>query len=226
MKVRLLYCRLRKEAMKDCSIVPATPSRRELVLALSVLMLTMFVGLPVHSQSQSSATSAGNPTPVPSQILWFHFLSSVNHNDAVAAKLQAQGRDGGWLRNAHQRRLGFTDQQFAPIRSSAQQMRADLDEMGKKIQTAKQAAHLQVGEKFPPEVSDLMKQRQALVANRISSLQATLGPETSGILTAYLRSYIAPKVTTEVAGPDPSVRHAKMEEILLQKLQQAKGVQR
>jgi hypothetical protein len=138
-------------------------------------------------------------------MLWYFFLMEVNHNDRAAVKLAVQGKDGVWLRNYRQVGLGLTDEQFQPIRETAQRLEAELKEIGGKMRTieiAERAAHpLQPRGSLellpePPDWTALNLQRKVVIEGEVSNLKGALGPELTSRLDNYITSQVAPKVTT------------------------------
>jgi len=114
---------------------------------------------------------------------------SVNHNDRASVKSQQAGRDGTWLRNLHQGRLGFTVQQFTLVRTMAQRLDGEL----KQLNANAPATPTQPP---PPELKTLNQQREAVIATEVFNLKAALGSELAARLDAYVKARIAPRVTT------------------------------
>ncbi len=94
--------------------------RRLFCLALSALLLLMGVlANPATTKSQQlpgqpPAPGTFQPKPIPLPHLYWHFLVYQNHLDTTAAAHESQGKDGQWLRAYLQKKLAFSDSEFAP----------------------------------------------------------------------------------------------------------------
>lgn len=128
------------------------------------------------------------PGPVPPAHLYYSFLMVVNHDDRAADQHKKQGKDGEWLHNLKQNELGFTDEEFAPIRATAQLLEAELKEIDAKkqaINDARQAAH-----PLPPELKALRQQHDDAVESEVTDLQRPLGPDAAARLDLYIQTHI------------------------------------
>ena len=196
-----------------------------IVRGLTCLLLCVLGGIAVFGQTATPTPLTVKKGPVPPTILWYHFLLSVNHNDRAAAKRQLVGKDGTWLRNLHQVKLGFADDQFVPIRTTAQKMAAELMDIGGKIRTFEQAGQpLLPGSPLPPDLAALMQQRKTVIWGEVSNLQSALGPDLTAKLDGYIKNCIAPNVTFQYVHSGTPVAPYRLQEILREK-QLMKGVQ-
>ena len=115
-------------------------------------------------------------------------LMSVNSNDRGATDLEElDDVDGTFLRDQLQNNLGFTAEQFEPIRATAQRLQAKRNELFTKRMPVLEAysATLPV----TPELKALNQQRETVIDTDIADLRRTLGPDLSAKLEAYFRVY-------------------------------------
>jgi len=181
------------------------------VAVATVCGLLFGVGLlgPAFGQTSSPPRFTKVNAPIPDTQAWFFFLLSVNHNDRAAVKWTLKGNDGSWLRNYHQSHLGFTDEQFEPIRASAHRLDAEFKEITARMNTIQvEAAQTRIAGQFatvPSEWAALNAQRKTVVENEISNLKEMVGPEVTGTLQRYIRTHIAPNVTAYHKSPTQEV---------------------
>lgn len=118
------------------------------------------------------ATGQSQQTQQPSLAhLYWYFLSYQNHLDRVAAAQEAQGKDGTLLSGIMQVRLGFSDADFAYIRTSSVRLTAEVQALNV------QAAAIQAGgatSTSQAQLSALTTQREADISAEISYLQQNL----------------------------------------------------
>src|SRR5216683_2133883 len=102
--------------------------------------LVLFAGLIVSRASGQANPVPNLPTPTitqpPLSYLYLSFLISQNHLDKAAATREAEGKDGAWLRNHFQDRLGFTGSQFSVIRSTGLRLESELKELQARVAVA------------------------------------------------------------------------------------------
>jgi hypothetical protein len=116
-----------------------------------------------------------------------HFLTLVTANDQAAAKLEKEGRDGAWLRNSLQRALNFDDEEFAPIRATAQRLEGEnYDSFAKRNAIRRADPSMQ---NYPPELKALSQKRESTIQNEVSELQHALGPDLSARLDEYIHAH-------------------------------------
>ncbi|MGA3325505.1 MAG: hypothetical protein ABSF45_13620 [Terriglobia bacterium] len=150
------------------------------------------------------------PRPVPPSHLYFLFLMSVNRSDRLADRRDKQGRSGDWIRNSSQNGLGFSDEEFAPIRATAQRLEAELKELdaqAKAVIDADHAAHPLQPETHA-EVQALQEQHKADLESEVAKLRHALGPSAADRLDIYVQTHIDPKLMTHLpqpsSAPDPN----------------------
>lgn len=166
-----------------------SPKLVALVLALCALPL------------QLAAQAAQNPTGTSSQLkplsvphLYWHFLIHQSELDAYAAKLTAEGYNGKALRDDMQIRLGFSDADYAPIRTSSQQLASELQPIEAQLQSLMKSPFWS-----PSQVQPLIAQREADINNVVYNLSNKLSAKNKAALESFMRSFFAPKAVSTAA---------------------------
>ena len=152
------------------------------------------------SAQQTASSSQQVIKPIPLPHLYWHLLMWQNHLDSTAAAREKNGQDGTWLRTYIQKRLNFTDEQFAPVRASAQHLGASiasLDAQAKPLIQEDQALYAQ-GVRTPPpnlaQLKSLTQARETAIADEISQLNAALGLQNSARLQEFVQKYFSASV--------------------------------
>lgn len=163
--------------------------RRIASLPLLVLLLALCLSrqLALGQQTQSQPNISSQLQPVPLRHLYWHFLIHQSDLDAFAAKLNAEGRGGESIRDILQRRLGFSDADYAPIRASSQRLATEL----KPIQAQLNA--LQGSAWNPTQALSLLTQRESYIDQEISNLSTELSPKDRAALESFMTTFFAPK---------------------------------
>src|SRR5882762_10047602 len=141
-------------------------------------LLTVLVAWRSFGQQTAPKQVPASPevTRPPLPHIYMHFLLYQNHLDRAAAAHEAEGKDGSWLRDHFQQKLGFTPSQFANVRATGLRLESKLKELdsdAKAIAQTEHAARLQNpnAPRVPnPQLQDLMKQREELIQREIDSL--------------------------------------------------------
>ena len=129
--------------------------------------------------------------------IYMHFLLYQNHLDKAAAERELEGKDGAWLRNSLQKRLGFSSSQFALVRASALRLDSKLKANTAQAQTILQtdrAARLsslatpQAVSSPSAEIKNLSKQREDTILAEESDLDRKLGPVAATKLQTFLKN--------------------------------------
>ena len=94
-------------------------ARRIGLVGLAGALLGVLVGVPAMAQTGVPLPANAQKVPVSLPHQYWHFLVYQNHLDSLATQREQQGRDGSYLRNHFQQKLGLTDAQFALVRSTA-----------------------------------------------------------------------------------------------------------
>lgn len=163
-------------------------------ILLSLFVITVVWPRQLAAQLASPSTTSPAETapelkPLSLPDLYWQFLLYLNFLDTRAAALQAQGKDGAWLRNDLQTRLHFSDADFAPIRSSSQRLDSELNALSQQATAlAKEDPAWSAS-----QLEALNAQRKADVDNEIYNLSQELSPQNKATLEAFLVSFFAPK---------------------------------
>lgn len=163
-----------------------------------------------NAQTQTQIPAPANRRPVPLPILYRHFLAYQNHLDSVGIALNKKGEDGAEFRDHFQRLLGFSDSDFAAVRTTAVRLEAKLKEHDAKIKAVidtararsprivRRAADLPP---VPPELKQLQKERETIVEDEITQLNAALGPTRAAKLQSVIENDFAPNVRVQSVHP-------------------------
>jgi hypothetical protein len=171
--------------------IAALPRRISLPKLLVLLLLSCAsVHLAIGQQTQSQPNTSHRLTPVSLPHLYWHFLIHQSVLDAAAAQVNVQGNDGNALRNDLQTRLGFSDADYAPIRTSSQRLAAELKPIDAQLKalphTAASAGAVRV----------LIAQREAYIASEVYNLAQELSPENKAALEAFMTKFFQPRPLT------------------------------
>jgi hypothetical protein len=133
-----------------------------------------------------------------------------NHLDKAAASREQQGKDGNWLRNHYQQKLGFNDSEYAVVRESAVRLQSDLKQIDDEVQAIVQAERAKRPRillspddlpPVPPRLLELRDEREAVIQRNVENLKGVLGPELVTKLDAFLENEIAPNVKVQSLRP-------------------------
>jgi hypothetical protein len=188
-----------------------------LTMATAIGLICVLLSSVGNSQAVPSLSSVGTGSRVPLSHLYWHFLLHQHHLDKVAAEREKQGRDGRWLRNYYQQKLGFSGADFEVIRQAAQGLQSELDDLDAEVRTvtqAERARHSRVLASpndlppVPPRLIELRDKREALIERHANNLKIALGARASAKLDNYLENEFAPNVRVQPVDPtrlhDPS----------------------
>jgi hypothetical protein len=151
-----------------------------------------------NTQNPNPEGATANSQPATSSGMYYRFLMSVNSNDCAAAKVESEGKDSTWQRSRYQKTLGFSDEQFALVRATAQRLKAKTDEILGNMMKADMA----LAGPVPPELTALTHQRKAMIESEISNLQNALGPDLSAKVDEYIHTHIRSTQATGATGPN------------------------
>jgi hypothetical protein len=177
--------------------------QRQIFTCLSMALFTCIsvgptIGQAVPAQSTPTIRKQVRPLSVPH--LYWHFLAYQNHLDTKAAAVAVDGKDGTGLRNLLQKKLGFSDADFAPIRTSSVRLTAEvhsLDAQAVAIRAAGPSAT------SLDQLHALTGQRETEITVEISFLKQHLPPDKIKALEAFLTKFFSP--SNAVPRPPSSV---------------------
>ena len=173
-------------------------------------------------------TAQGNRVQqVPLPIVYRHFLAYQAHLDHVADALEKQGKDGSDFRNHFQKKLDFTDEEFALVRASGLRLETALQKEDAQAQTLIKATRAKFPQSamgqpvalpsVPPELLAMQKERDQLIDTEVKNLRSQLGPPAAARLDSFLENDFASTLTSQpvdlprahdpVGHPAPSFPH-------------------
>lgn len=172
--------------MIDCS----GPSFRKLIPLLALLLLGGALAPTATAQQAQNQANTASQKPVSLSHLYWHFLIHQNQLDEAAARLQAKGGNGNAVRNSLQNQLGFSDADYASIRTSSQRLASELKPLDERLHT------LQQSPASGAQARNLIDQREALISNEVYNLSLELSPQNKAALEAFMDQFFAPKTVT------------------------------
>jgi hypothetical protein len=168
---------------------------------------------------EGNSACASSPKTVPLPHLYWHFLMYQNHLDQFADKLEKQGKDGEPFRQSIQNKVGFSDEEFVPVRESAQRLKMTLDDIYARIMAVvRQERERNSGAVYSdenpspaiPAIKALSQERENAIAEEISRLNDQLGPENAERLKRFITEHFAANVAVKSLSPpateDPQSR--------------------
>jgi hypothetical protein len=210
----------------------ATPSQRRMSKLLVGMMFTLSIPATAHSVAQEQ------PTPAPQvaktiklaslEHQYWHLLRWQNHLDKVAAEHEKQGKDGTWLSNYIQKKLNFTDDEFAPIRASAQRLEPKTDAIQARSEAVMKAdralrakGQLVRTDASPgqPQLQALSQERESAISDEIETLNRDLGPANAAKFKSFVEQQYAPPKPVMVPRTQPIKLHQGHEKLPVQAVQ-------
>ena len=142
---------------------------------------------PQMQQLLKNRTSQVRPLSLPH--LYWHFLVYVNHLDTKSLEVDAKGKNGQLMRNYLQKRLGFSDAEFAPIRTSSVRLTAEVKVLDMKAVAIHKAG---ASSSNLNQLKALTIQRESDTYSEISYLKQTLPPDKLKAFEAFLTQFFSP----------------------------------
>jgi outer membrane murein-binding lipoprotein Lpp len=152
--------------------------------------------LPHLAVGQSPQAVTNQPSqlkPLALPQLYWAFLSYQNHLDTLATELEAKGKDASWVRNDLQTRLGFSDADYAPIRTSSQRLTTKIAVLSRQVKKIRSTGNSATGSDQANALTALTKQRQTDVDNEIYILSQSFSPQNKEAFEAFITKFFAPK---------------------------------
>jgi hypothetical protein len=209
----------------------ANTSQRRMSKLLAGMMLALGAAAAAHSVAQEPTPMtqvAKTNKPASLEHQYWHLLRWQNHLDKVAAEHEKQGKDGTWLRNYIQKKLNFTDEEFAPIRESAQRLEPKTDEIQAKSEAVMKAdrtlrakAQLARTDASPglPQLQALSQGRESAIAEEIETLNRDLGPANAAKFKSFVEQQYAPPKLIMVPQTQPIKLHQGHQKLPIQAVQ-------
>jgi hypothetical protein len=157
--------------------------------------LTARLNIFIQAQEARAATHHPGSTPGATRDSRMHslreydaFFMLVNSYDEDAInREELDDEDGTHDRNLVRDNLGFTDEQFEPIRATAQRWKAEKKEYFNKLVEILDPYSANIPP--VPELAALNQQQEATIDTEIAYLRRTLGPDVCAKLDAYFRAH-------------------------------------
>ena len=180
-------------------------------LCYSVAVLVLFS---CYADAQSAPTI--QTSTVPTHILYRHFLAYQLHLDRVSDDLTKKGKNGDDFRNHYQKKLAFTDADYAKVRAAAAKMQKDIATVDAKATAVIDAYRkanppvMKEAKPLPPpptELTTLQQERDQIIKDDVAALQQALGPK-AATLDALIQGEFAKNVNITFM-PHSVDQHAK-----------------
>jgi hypothetical protein len=163
-------------------------SGKTLLPFLCSLLLACAGAHPAVAATASHTPSQLKPLSLPH--LYWHFLIHQADVDAFVAKRQATGQNSNALRNDLQSRLGFSDAEYAPIRTSSQRLASELKPISEQLRSLPHSPN------SASQAKALIAQREAFINSEVYNLSLELSPENKAALEKFMANFFAPKPLT------------------------------
>jgi len=153
-------------------------------------LLHPIMGQPMPPQMQqliNNRPSQMRPLSLPH--LYWHFLVYVNHLDTKSLEVDAKGKNGKLMRSYLQKRLGFSDAEFAPIRTSSVRLTAEVKDLDAKAVELHKAG---LSSSNLDQLKALTIQRESDIYSEMSYLKQTLPPDKIRAFEAFLTQFFSP----------------------------------
>jgi hypothetical protein len=157
------------------------------LLAVTLVSCTFLAVGQTAQPTQSSLRRITTPLSLPH--LYWHFLAYQNHLDTQATAMTMAGKDGAGMRNLLQRKLGFSDADYAPIRLSSGRLTAEVQALDSQAATIRAAGPSSTS--FA-QLSALTSQRETAINAEILYLKQNLSPAKVNVLEAFLAKLFSP----------------------------------
>jgi hypothetical protein len=154
MNIEIAYLQKASRRWLESPATTCRPGKAGLWIACVFVLLAGSLGV---SQSVKPIVPAEQKERASLPHLYWHFLMYQNHLDRTAAVREQQGRDGAWLSHHFQKQLGFTDAQFAPVRSAALHLEPALQDIRTHVKTIVQDSRMRSGLSPQPRGPSLLQ---------------------------------------------------------------------
>jgi hypothetical protein len=171
----------------------STAALRYKILSLPLLVLLLLcvsTHVAIGQQTQSQPNPPAQPKPIPLPHLYFHFLMHQSDLDSLAAKFTAEGKNGQALRISLQTRLGFSDADYAPIRTSSQRLASEVQPIQEQLKA------LGASPSNASQIHALISQRDSYISSEMYNLSLELTSQNKTALEDFMAKFFAPKPIT------------------------------
>jgi hypothetical protein len=149
------------------------------------------MGQAAPTQPQSPANRTFQVRPVPLEHLYWHFLTLQNFMDAKAAEKEAQGKDGNPLRKNLQNTLGWSDEEYASVRTSSVRLTAKLKDLNAQA-VAIRTKTTGISASDHDQLKALTVQREDAINSEVSFFRQNLPPDKIKAFEAYITQLFSP----------------------------------
>jgi hypothetical protein len=170
------------------------------------MLLSCGLLYPAVSQTTQSEQSASlgqaRPHVIPIGHYYWHYLVHQNQLDQLAAAREAKGQDGKWLRNHLQTSLGFSDADYAAVRTSSRRLATELGALNAQAATIRAEGPSPAGFE---QLKSLTVLREVQVNTEVSYLRRALPPDKIATFEAFMVRFLS----HTTAGSPPSLATGK-----------------
>jgi len=174
---------------------------RLLFLGALLMQIPTAYGIGQQVSNPARPATAAQLKPVSLAHCYWHFLMYQNYLDVKAAEQTTQRRASGLTGTHLQIKLGLTDAEFAPIRTSSKRLAAEVNALNGK------AAAI-VAAKTPTsgaQLRALTAEREADINAEVMYLRGALGPAKTAAFEAFITQMFSPKtVGVRLTAPPPT----------------------
>jgi hypothetical protein len=172
------------------------------MIAAALLSVCLAVGQPPQARAQNNPQppTAAQARPVPIAFLYWAFLNHQNQLDAAAAAAEAQGKDGNWLRGHLQASLGFSDADYAVIRTSSSRLAPKIKALDAQAATIRATG---ISPSNQSQLNAFAAQRKAYIDAEIAFLKQSLPPSKIAAFETFLRQFFPQSHAGGQTNPSP-----------------------
>lgn len=162
---------------------------------LLVAAFLTVLSLPAYCQSPP----ANQLTTVPDFVLYDHFMFRIVWLEKQANNLEAQGKDGTFMRSWAQRSAGLTDQETASLKAIALDCQTATSAI---LAAARAVAPASAHTAVPQQSQSLLSQQEQTILGHVGQLQTAFGPARFAVLDSFVRQTV--RIVIGPAGPPPA----------------------
>ena len=164
--------------------------RTLLVGCLSLWIVTYPASAQLLTTPSAQTAAVSGPKTIPVSHYYWYLLRHQKALDDLGAKLSADGKDGNGPRNYLQKKLGFTDVEYAPVRIASYRLSTEISQLNGK------ASKAQKGDVIPEvregDLRELAAEKERDIEAEIAFLKQALPPEKIATLEAFAVQFFMP----------------------------------